>query len=87
MTESALRDQLNAAATAALVVDETDAHGVLVVRGGDRRTWLNGLVTCDMNKLAPGTALYGLAVTGTLDAEKAEIAEAARRAAQPNWTP
>jgi GTPase len=26
-------------------------------------------------------------VTGTLDAEKAAIAEAARRAAQPNWTP
>lgn len=58
-----LSTQLDAARSAALVVDETSRFGALVVRGADRRTWLNGLVTSDMTKLTPGAALYGLAVT------------------------
>lgn len=59
----AIGEGLQAARAAALVVEETAAFGALVVRGGDRRTWLNGLVTCDLTKLAVGQAIYGLAVT------------------------
>lgn len=35
----------------------------LRVTGADRKSWLNGLVTCDVAKVAPGRALYGLAVS------------------------
>src|SRR5688572_7840914 len=34
----------------------------LIVRGPDRVSWLNGLVTCELAKLATGTAAYGLIV-------------------------
>jgi folate-binding protein YgfZ len=45
-----------------LVVPEPARAG-LCVRGADRASWLNGLLTCDVKKLAPGAAAYGLAVT------------------------
>jgi tRNA-modifying protein YgfZ len=35
----------------------------LVVTGKDRVSWLNGLVTCDLIKWAPGDARYGLVVS------------------------
>ncbi len=35
---------------------------ILEVRGADRVGWLNGLLTCDVSKLAPGHALHGLVV-------------------------
>lgn len=35
---------------------------ILEVRGKDRVTWLNGLLTCDVSKLAVGTAKHGLIV-------------------------
>lgn len=38
-----------------------DRSGI-VVRGKDRLTWLNGLVTCDLAKLGPGSGAYGLIV-------------------------
>lgn len=34
----------------------------VIVRGPDRTTWLNGLTTCDLSKLKPGDAAYGLFV-------------------------
>lgn len=37
-------------------------RSLLEVRGRDRKTWLQGLVTCDLNKLDVGQAGYGLAV-------------------------
>ncbi len=45
--------------------------GTLVVRGPDRQTWLNGLVTCDLAPRKPGDAAYGLVVgkTGKILAE------------------
>jgi hypothetical protein len=52
---------LRAAHAAALVVPAPD-RACLVVRGADRLTWLNGLVTCDLLKLEAGRAMYGLAV-------------------------
>ena len=36
---------------------------LVVVTGDDRAAWLNGLVTCDVAKLADGACAYGLAVT------------------------
>lgn len=36
---------------------------VLEVTGGDRVSWINGLVTCDVAKVHEGDGLYGLAVT------------------------
>ncbi len=38
----------------------SSAHVALWARGKDRAAWLNGLVTCDVSKLAPGSAVYGL---------------------------
>jgi folate-binding protein YgfZ len=54
--------QMNHARTGSLVVPASDL-GVLVVTGGDRQTWLNGLLTCDLAPLKRGGAAYGLAVT------------------------
>ena len=36
---------------------------VLVVKGADRQSWLNGLVTCDLAKATAARASYGLATT------------------------
>jgi len=36
--------------------------GTIAVTGRDRQSWLNGLVTSDLTKLAPGLASYGLAL-------------------------
>jgi tRNA-modifying protein YgfZ len=55
------RDQVAAARERALAVREDD-RAVLVVTGTDRVSWLNGLLTCDLLKHAPGAAVYGLAV-------------------------
>lgn len=48
-----------AARTGVLVVDEAE-RGTLVVTGPDRLTWLNGIVTCDVSKVAPGLGAFGL---------------------------
>lgn len=42
-----------------LVVPEPE-RGVLAVKGPDRGSWLNGVVTCDAQGLAPGRATLGL---------------------------
>ena len=57
-----VQTQLECAKTSALVVPSEDAV-VFVVTGGDRKTWLNGLVTCDLAPLGANQAAYGLAVT------------------------
>src|SRR5437899_9700226 len=57
-----VHEQLERARTAAIVVPADDA-ATLVVTGGDRQTWLNGLVTCDLAPLKANQAAYGLAVT------------------------
>ncbi len=40
-----------------------DNRGVIRVSGGDARTFLQGLVTCDMERVAPGHAAYGALLT------------------------
>jgi hypothetical protein len=47
---------------AAIVVPAADL-ATLVVTGGDRRSWLNGLITCDLAPMKEGEAAYGLFVT------------------------
>jgi folate-binding protein YgfZ len=50
-----------AAGAGALLVPAGEL-GTLAVTGADRKTWLNGLITCDLAQLAPGQACYGLAL-------------------------
>jgi folate-binding protein YgfZ len=74
-----LRGTLDAAANAALVVPAPE-RAVLAVTGGDRATWLNGLVTCDVAKIPPGKAGYGLFVMpkGRIFADVVVLAEPSR---------
>ncbi len=71
--------QVRAARTGALYVS-APGLAVLPVRGADRATWLNGLVTCDLTKLQPGAAAYGLAVAqkGRMLADLVFVADADR---------
>src|SRR5689334_4637309 len=39
------------------------SRDTLVVRGPDRKTWLDGLLTCKVPDVAPGVAGYGLLLT------------------------
>jgi tRNA-modifying protein YgfZ len=61
MTPISPADQAKAAVTSALLVPAPD-RAALTVTGKDRTSWLNGLVTCDLAKLGPGRAAYGLLV-------------------------
>jgi hypothetical protein len=56
-----LKRQMEAARSGALAVAAPEL-GTLVVTGGDRVTWLNGLITCELAKRATGDAIYGLHV-------------------------
>lgn len=59
---SQLQAQLDAASRAVLLVAQP-AREVLAVTGNDAQSWLNGLLTNDVAKLAVGLASYGLAVS------------------------
>ena len=61
MSSLDLGDAWSAWEKTAIVVPGTE-RAALEVRGSDRKTWLNGLVTCEMAKLPAGAAAYGLAV-------------------------
>ena len=39
------------------------ARGVITVRGDDRQRWLDGMLTCNVKKLAPGGGAHGLLLT------------------------
>jgi len=56
-----VKDQAAAARDSVVLVRAND-RAAIVVTGSDRATWLNGLVTCDLAKLGPGQAAYGLLV-------------------------
>jgi folate-binding protein YgfZ len=60
MSES-VGSQVAAARRAVLAVDEPDLVA-LEVTGGDRLSWLNGMLTCDLVPARPGDVVYGLAV-------------------------
>jgi tRNA-modifying protein YgfZ len=48
-----------------LVESPTELRRTLEIRGNDRVSWLNGLVTCDVAGLRPLAAMYGLMVNRT----------------------
>jgi tRNA-modifying protein YgfZ len=48
------------ALTRGAVLVRHDDRAAIVATGKDRTTWLNGLVSCDLAKVAPGAAAYGL---------------------------
>lgn len=50
---------IHPAVRSAFVARRADRDAILV-RGGDRVSWLNGLLTCDVAKRRPEDALYGL---------------------------
>src|SRR4051794_23585257 len=56
---------------AGVLLQARDDLGALRVTGRDAKSWLNGLVTCDVKPVAPGRGAYGLAVgkTGRILAE------------------
>jgi tRNA-modifying protein YgfZ len=56
--------QRRAAHEAALIQPRPDL-GTLAVSGADRKSWLNGLLTCDVAALSPGQGAYGLCVVKT----------------------
>jgi folate-binding protein YgfZ len=62
----------------ATLLHERADLGVFAVTGGDRLSWLNGLVTQDVGKLVAGAGAYGLAVgkTGRILAELWFVASA-----------
>lgn len=53
---------LAAAAEASVLAVPLRDRTAIVATGKDAVSWLNGLVTCDLTKLAPGGAAYGLLV-------------------------
>ncbi len=54
--------RLQQAAEQGAALFEAPQLGTIAIEGKDRQSWLNGLVTCDVMKVAPGSAAYGLAV-------------------------
>ena len=63
MSSDEVQAQVASARARALAVEARDLD-VMVVRGGDRQAWLNGIVTCDLAHLVVGgAAAYGLSVT------------------------
>lgn len=54
--------RLQQAAEQGAALFEAPQLGTIAIEGKDRQSWLNGLVTCDVMKVAPGAAAYGLAV-------------------------
>lgn len=53
--------QVQSAKGDALVLEAPDL-AIITVRGSDRQSWLNGLLTCDLARLRAGEAAYGLLV-------------------------
>jgi folate-binding protein YgfZ len=59
-----MKDAADAAEKGALLVVEAE-RGTLVASGPDRRSWLNGIITCDAESVTPGSGALGLALTKT----------------------
>ena len=79
MSPSRFEPERRAAREGALLQPRPEL-AVFAVTGRDRLSWLNGLVTCEVGKLAPGEGNYGLAVgkTGRIMAELWFLAAADR---------
>lgn len=64
-------DRQTRAAREGVLLQPAPDLGTLVITGRDGRTWLNGLVTCDLAPLGPGQGAFGLSVakSGKIQAE------------------
>jgi folate-binding protein YgfZ len=51
------------AATEAAAVTELDAFGIIKITGNDRVSWLQGMITNDVEKLRPGAGCYAAHLT------------------------
>src|SRR5262245_17325851 len=51
------------AATESAAITELDSFGVVKLTGSDRVSWLQGMITNDVEKLAPGTGCYAAHLT------------------------
>src|SRR5207253_2672695 len=51
------------AATRTAALAEKDWFGIIRLTGGDRASWLQGMVTNDVQKLAPGSGCYAAHLT------------------------
>jgi len=58
-------DAQRRAANEGALIQPRPELGALLVTGRDQKSWLNGLVTCDLAALRPGDGAYGLAVGKT----------------------
>jgi hypothetical protein len=69
---------LQAVQQSAVVVEQPD-WGTLAVSGPDARAWLNGILTCDIKDLAPGTGARGLLLNkqGKIQSELTVVASEA----------
>jgi len=67
------------ARSAAVVVPGADRN-TLIVKGPDRLSWLEGLVTCELKNLTPGSGTWGLALNrqGKIQSELWVVAGADR---------
>src|SRR5687768_10932131 len=45
-----------------LIAVRAEERDGILIRGKERTSWLNGLVTCDLAKLGPNDGAYGLIV-------------------------
>ncbi|MDI1448281.1 glycine cleavage T C-terminal barrel domain-containing protein [Polyangium sp. 6x1] len=64
MSENDIAPLRRALAEGALLLRAPEL-GTLSVRGKDRQTWLNGMITCDLAPLKAGQGAYGFAVAKT----------------------
>jgi folate-binding Fe-S cluster repair protein YgfZ len=46
-----------------VLVFQRDGWGTTLVSGPDRKSWLNGLLTCDVEAVGPGRGAWGLVLT------------------------
>src|SRR5215831_4821187 len=80
------------AATESVAIAEKDWGGIVKLTGRERVSWLQGMVTNDVEKLAPGTGCYAAHLTpqGKIVAQMQVLADAdalwlsLERAAIPN---
>jgi folate-binding Fe-S cluster repair protein YgfZ len=51
------------AATKQAAITELDLYGIVKLTGGDRVSWLQGMISNDVEKLAPGAGCYAAHLT------------------------
>src|SRR4030095_15478987 len=51
------------AATEAAAVDEKDGFGIVKIKGSERVSWLQGMITNDVQRLTPGEGCYAAHLT------------------------